>query len=128
MGVSEGVLAPSPPIGIPSMFLFVMGLEPRTLCLSAQFPNRLSYHQPRFTIFMDRISRCGQGPEGVHFGNHRICPVSLIKPGPPARTGAAGMRIGTSKPEAMVLDQARVACPLSVKSCFKWRSSGIGSC
>ncbi|KAI3363695.1 hypothetical protein L3Q82_001320 [Scortum barcoo] len=25
-----------------------------------------------FIIFMDRISRCSQGPEGVQFGNYRI--------------------------------------------------------
>ncbi|KAI3362936.1 hypothetical protein L3Q82_011616, partial [Scortum barcoo] len=40
-----------------------------------------------------------------------------------AECEAAGMRISTSKSEAMVLDRKRVACPL------KWRSSSIsGSC
>ncbi|KAI3377008.1 hypothetical protein L3Q82_000235 [Scortum barcoo] len=44
----------------------------------------------------------------------------------------AGMRISTSKSEAMVLDRKRVACALSrwvERSCLKWRSSSIsGSC
>ncbi|KAI3352719.1 hypothetical protein L3Q82_020175 [Scortum barcoo] len=87
-----------------------------------------------FIIFMtDRISRHSQGPEGVQFGNHRISspafcrrcfPVGFIKPEPSARIvlerfaaecEAAGMRISTSKSEAMVLDdRKRVACPLRV--------------
>ncbi|KAI3363672.1 hypothetical protein L3Q82_001297 [Scortum barcoo] len=87
-----------------------------------------------FIIFMDRISRRSQGPEGVRFGNHRISSLlfaddvvllassssqdlqhvlervcSRVKCGE-----AAGMRISTSKSEAMVLDRKRVACPLRV--------------
>ncbi|KAI3375876.1 hypothetical protein L3Q82_003763 [Scortum barcoo] len=63
-----------------------------------------------FIIFMDRISRRSQGPEGV-------------QPGPSACVlerfaaeceEAAGMRISTSKSEAMVLDRKRVVCPLRV--------------
>ncbi|KAI3373872.1 hypothetical protein L3Q82_021981 [Scortum barcoo] len=48
--------------------------------------------------------------------------LAFIKPGPSACTGVglqsecevAGMRISTSKSEAMVLDRKRVACPLRV--------------
>ncbi|KAI3352513.1 hypothetical protein L3Q82_005198 [Scortum barcoo] len=66
---------------------------------------------------MDRISRRNsQGPEGVRFGNHRISSllfadddVVLL-----ASFKLAGMRISTSKSEAMVLDRKRVACPLRV--------------
>ncbi|KAI3362620.1 hypothetical protein L3Q82_001624 [Scortum barcoo] len=86
-----------------------------------------------FIIFMDRISRRSQGPEGVRFGNHRIssllfaddvCPVGLLQARtfsmcwsglqPSVKCEAAGMRISTSKSEAMVLDRKRVACPLRV--------------
>ncbi|KAI3366340.1 hypothetical protein L3Q82_000504 [Scortum barcoo] len=101
-----------------------------------------------FIIFMDRISRRSQGPEGVRFGNHRISSllfaddVVLLASSSQdlqhvlerfaAECEAAGMRISTSKSEAMVLDRKRVACPLRVKverSCLKWRSSSIsGSC
>ncbi|KAI3368807.1 hypothetical protein L3Q82_025417 [Scortum barcoo] len=45
-----------------------------------------------------------------------------------AECEVAGMRISTSKSEAMVLDRKRVACPLSgwvERSCLKWRSSSI---
>ncbi|KAI3351342.1 hypothetical protein L3Q82_005883 [Scortum barcoo] len=103
-----------------------------------------------FIIFMDRISRRSQGPEGVRFGNHRISSllfaddvVLMASSGQDlqhvhvlerfaAECEAAGMRISTSKSEAMVLDRKRVACPLSrwvERSCLKWRSSSIsGSC
>ncbi|KAI3360319.1 hypothetical protein L3Q82_014632 [Scortum barcoo] len=100
-----------------------------------------------FIIFMDRISRRSQGPEGVRFGNHRISSllfaddvVLMASSGQDlqhvlerfaAECEAAGMRISTSKSEAMVLDRKRVACPLQVggESCLKWRSSSIsGSC
>ncbi|KAI3370830.1 hypothetical protein L3Q82_007356 [Scortum barcoo] len=82
-----------------------------------------------FIIFMDRISRRSQGPEGVRFGNHRISSllfaddvVLMASSGQDlqhvlerfaAECEAAGMRISTSKSEAMVLDRKRVvACPL----------------
>ncbi|KAI3358712.1 hypothetical protein L3Q82_015123 [Scortum barcoo] len=101
-----------------------------------------------FIIFMDRISRRSQGPEGVRFGNHRISSllfaddVVLLASSSQdlqhvlerfaAECEAAGMRISTSKSEAMVLDRKRVACPLRVR----WRgpasSGGVqvsrGSC
>uniref|UniRef100_A0A672GTN4 Reverse transcriptase domain-containing protein n=4 Tax=Salarias fasciatus TaxID=181472 RepID=A0A672GTN4_SALFA len=83
-----------------------------------------------FIIFMDRISRCSQGPEGFRFGNHRISSllfaddVVLLASSNPdlqhalgrfaAECEAAGMRISTSKSEAMVLDRRKVACPLQV--------------
>ncbi|KAI3366680.1 hypothetical protein L3Q82_009217 [Scortum barcoo] len=83
-----------------------------------------------FIIFMDRISRRSQGPEGVRFGNHRISSllfaddVVLLASSSQdlqhvlerfaAECEAAGMRISTSKSEAMVLDRKRVACPLRV--------------
>ncbi|KAI3370382.1 hypothetical protein L3Q82_024470, partial [Scortum barcoo] len=79
-----------------------------------------------FIIFMDRISRRSQGPEGVRFGNHRISSllfaddVVLLASSSSqdlqhvlerfaAECEAAGMRISTSKSEAMVLDRKRVA-------------------
>ncbi|KAI3368485.1 hypothetical protein L3Q82_025499 [Scortum barcoo] len=71
-----------------------------------------------------------QGPEGVRFGNHRISSllfaddVVLMASSSQdlqhvlerfaAECEAAGMRISTSKSEAMVLDRKRVACPLRV--------------
>ncbi|KAK3561507.1 hypothetical protein QTP86_006177 [Hemibagrus guttatus] len=83
-----------------------------------------------FITFMDRISRCSQGLEGVQFGDHRILcllfadDVVLLAPSSQdlqhalgqfaAECKAAGMRISTSKYEAMVLDQKKVACPLQV--------------
>ena len=83
-----------------------------------------------FIIFMDRISRSSQGPEGVRFGNHRIasllfaddvvllassnqdlqCALGRFA----AECDMAGMRISTSKSEAMVLDRKKVTCPLWV--------------
>ncbi|CAM4608815.1 unnamed protein product [Leuciscus chuanchicus] len=83
-----------------------------------------------FVIFMDRISRRSQGPEGVRFGDHTISSllfaddvVMLATSGQDlqhalgqfaAECEAAGMRISTSKSEAMVLSRKRVACPLQV--------------
>ncbi|KAI3376600.1 hypothetical protein L3Q82_017038 [Scortum barcoo] len=74
--------------------------------------------------------QCCQGPEGVRFGNHRISSllfaddVVLLASSSQdlqrvlerfaAECEAAGMRINTSKSEAMVLDRKRVACPLRV--------------
>ncbi|KAI3376987.1 hypothetical protein L3Q82_000034 [Scortum barcoo] len=74
--------------------------------------------------------RRSQGPEGVRFGNHRISSllfaddVVLLASSSQdlqrvlerfaAECEAAGMRISTSKSEAMVLDRKRVACPLRV--------------
>ncbi|KAI3364575.1 hypothetical protein L3Q82_011365 [Scortum barcoo] len=65
-----------------------------------------------FIIFMDRISRRshrGQGPEGVQARNLQHVLERFA-----AECEAAGMRISTSKSEAMVLDRKRVACPLRV--------------
>ncbi|KAI3366015.1 hypothetical protein L3Q82_009843 [Scortum barcoo] len=85
-----------------------------------------------FIIFMDRISKRSQGPwrESSLFGNHRISSllfaddVVLLASSSQdlqhvlerfaAECEAAGMRISTSKSEAMVLDRKRVVCPLRV--------------
>ena len=83
-----------------------------------------------FIIFMDRISRCSQGVEGVRFGDFRIGSlifaddvVLLASSGRDlqlslewfaAKCEAAGMRISTSKSETMVLSQKRVECSLRV--------------
>ncbi|KAK3507766.1 hypothetical protein QTP70_000218 [Hemibagrus guttatus] len=79
---------------------------------------------------MDRISRRSQGLEGVWFGDHRISSlifaddvVLLASSGLDlqhalgcfaAECEAAGMRVSTSKSEAMVLDRKKVACTLQV--------------
>ena len=83
-----------------------------------------------FIIFMDRISRRSQGPESVRFGDHTIssllfaddvvvlassdqdlqCALGRFA----AECESAGMRISTSKSEAMVLSRKRVDCPLQV--------------
>ncbi|KAK3556664.1 hypothetical protein QTP70_011924 [Hemibagrus guttatus] len=80
-------------------------------------------------VFMDRISRRSQGLEGVWFGDHRISSLIfadnvLLAPSSldlqhalghfAAECEAAGMRISTSKLEAMVLDRKKVACTLQV--------------
>ncbi|KAK3507789.1 hypothetical protein QTP70_000372 [Hemibagrus guttatus] len=80
-----------------------------------------------FIVFMDRISRRSQGLEGVWFGDHRISSlifaddvVLLASSGLDlqgrfaAECEAAGMRVSTSKSEAMVLNQKKVACTLQV--------------
>ncbi|KAI3370580.1 hypothetical protein L3Q82_007149 [Scortum barcoo] len=81
-------------------------------------------------VLSARFLRRSQGPEGVRFGNHRISSllfaddvVLMASSGQDlqhvlerfaAECEAAGMRISTSKSEAMVLDRKRVACPLQV--------------
>ncbi|XP_058616632.1 uncharacterized protein LOC131530397 [Onychostoma macrolepis] len=83
-----------------------------------------------FIIFMDRISRRSQGLEDVWFGDLTISSllfaddVVLLAPSDQdlwhalgwfaAECEAAGMRISTSKSEAMVLSRKKVACPLQV--------------
>ncbi|KAK3535054.1 hypothetical protein QTP70_002584 [Hemibagrus guttatus] len=77
----------------------------------------------------DRISRSSQGLEGVRFGDHRIsslifADVVLLAPSSldlqhalgrfAVECEAAGMRVSTSKSEAMVLDRKKVACTLQV--------------
>ncbi|TWW54923.1 hypothetical protein D4764_0190400 [Takifugu flavidus] len=84
-----------------------------------------------FIIFMDRISRCSHGVEGIRFGDLRIacllfaddvvllassaCDLQLSLDRFAAACEAAGMRISTSKSEAMVLDRKKVECLLRVK-------------
>ncbi|KAK3526422.1 hypothetical protein QTP70_025454, partial [Hemibagrus guttatus] len=76
------------------------------------------------------ISRRSQGLEGVRFGGHRISvlifadDVVLLAPSSldlqhalghfAAECEVAGMRVSTSKSEAMVLDRKKVACTLQV--------------
>ncbi|KAK3522832.1 hypothetical protein QTP86_004669 [Hemibagrus guttatus] len=83
-----------------------------------------------FILFMDRISRRSQGLEGVWFGDHRISSlifaddVVLLAPSSldlqhalghfAAECEAAGMRLSSSKSEAMVLNRKKVACTLQV--------------
>ncbi|KAI3360835.1 hypothetical protein L3Q82_013058 [Scortum barcoo] len=89
-----------------------------------------------------------QGPEGVRFGNHRISSLLfaddvVLMASSAARTfsmctgerfaaecEAAGMRISTSKSEAMVLDRPEKGGVHALsrwveRSCLKWRSSSI---
>ncbi|TWW74365.1 R2 Retrovirus-related Pol polyprotein from type I retrotransposable element [Takifugu flavidus] len=84
-----------------------------------------------FIIFMDRISRCSHGVEGIRFGDLRIGSLlfadDVVLLASSARDlqrsldrfaaacEAAGMKISTSKSEAMVLNQKKVACLLRVK-------------
>ncbi|TWW71606.1 hypothetical protein D4764_16G0001030 [Takifugu flavidus] len=80
---------------------------------------------------MDRISRCSHGVEGVRFGDLRIGSrlfaddVVLLASSArdlqrsldrfAAACKAAGMKISTSKSEAMVLNWKKVECLLQVK-------------
>ncbi|KAK3548003.1 hypothetical protein QTP70_001912 [Hemibagrus guttatus] len=105
-------------------------------CKSDLFPVHVGLRQGcpfspvLFIVFMDRISRRSQGLEGVRFGDHRISSlifaddVVLLAPSGldlqhalgrfAAECEAAGMRVSTSKSEAMVLDRKKVACTLQV--------------
>ncbi|KAK3516854.1 hypothetical protein QTP70_027075 [Hemibagrus guttatus] len=105
-------------------------------CKSDLFPVHVGLRQGcplspvLFIVFMDRISRRSQGLEGVRFGDHRISSlifaddvVLLASSGLDlqhalgcfaAECEAAGMRVSTSKSEAMVLDRKKVACTLQV--------------
>ncbi|KAK3559185.1 hypothetical protein QTP86_005078 [Hemibagrus guttatus] len=107
-------------------------------CKSDLFPVHVGLRQGcplspvLFIVFMDRISRRSQGLEGVQFGDHRLIISSLIFADDvvlltssgldlqhalgrfTAECEAAGMRVSTSKSEAMVLDRKKVACTLQV--------------
>ena len=83
-----------------------------------------------FIVFMDRISRRSRVGEGVEFGGRRISSLlfaddvvllassnsdlQLLLGQFAAECEAAGMRISTSKSEAMVLSRKRVDCLLRV--------------
>ena len=87
-----------------------------------------------FLIFMDRISRRSRGEEGVQYGGLRIasllfvddvvllassnCDLQHALGQFAAECEAVGMRISTSKSEAMVLCRKKVACPLRVGTEF----------
>ncbi|KAK3544844.1 hypothetical protein QTP86_027517 [Hemibagrus guttatus] len=105
-------------------------------CKSDLFPVHVGLRQGcplspvLFIVFMDRISRRSQGLEGVQFGDHRISSlifaddVVLLAPSSldlqhalgrfAAECEAAGVRVSTSKSEAMVLDRKKVTCTLQV--------------
>ncbi|KAK3558549.1 hypothetical protein QTP86_019017 [Hemibagrus guttatus] len=105
-------------------------------CKSDLFPVHVGLRQGcplslvLFIVFMDRISRRSQGLEGVRFEDHRISSlifaddVVLLASSSldlqhalgcfAAECEAAGMRVSTSKSEAMVLDRKKVACTLQV--------------
>ncbi|TWW53113.1 R2 Retrovirus-related Pol polyprotein from type I retrotransposable element [Takifugu flavidus] len=84
-----------------------------------------------FITFMDRISRCSHGVEGVRFGDLRIGSLlfadDVVLLASSARdlqrsvdqfaaaSEAAGIKNSTSKSEAMVLNQKKVECLLRVK-------------
>ncbi|KAK3515281.1 hypothetical protein QTP70_013483 [Hemibagrus guttatus] len=105
-------------------------------CKSNLFPVHVGLRQGcplspvLFIVFMDRISRRSQGLEGVRFADHRISSLILADDVVllasssldlqhalghfAAECEAAGMRVSTSKSEAMVLDPKKVACTLQV--------------
>ncbi|KAK3573272.1 hypothetical protein QTP86_019232 [Hemibagrus guttatus] len=104
-------------------------------CMSDLFPVHVGLRQGcplspvLFIVFMDRISRRSQGLEGVRFGDHRIsslifADVVLLASSSldlqhelgrfSAECEAAGMRVSTSKSEAMVLNRKKVVCTLQV--------------
>ncbi|TWW52999.1 R2DM Retrovirus-related Pol polyprotein from type II retrotransposable element, partial [Takifugu flavidus] len=104
---------------------------------SNSFPVRVGLRQGcplspiLFIIFMDRISRCSHGVEGVRFGDLRIRSLlfadDVVLLASSARDlqlsldrfaaacEAAGMKISTSKSEAMVLNRKKVECLLRVE-------------
>uniref|UniRef100_A0AAQ4PNU2 Reverse transcriptase domain-containing protein n=1 Tax=Gasterosteus aculeatus aculeatus TaxID=481459 RepID=A0AAQ4PNU2_GASAC len=83
-----------------------------------------------FVVFMDRISRCSRGEEGLQFGGLRIssllfaddvvlmassvCDLQLSLERFAVECEAVGMRISTSKSEAMVLSRKPMDCLLQV--------------
>ncbi|KAK3571151.1 hypothetical protein QTP86_003367 [Hemibagrus guttatus] len=119
-----------------SLYNWSRSLVPIASCKSDLFPVNVGLRQGcplspvLFIVFMDRISRHSQGLEGIRFGDHRISSlifaddVVLLAPSGldlqhalgrfAAECEAAGMRVSTSKSEAMVLDRKKVACTLQV--------------
>ncbi|KAK3552130.1 hypothetical protein QTP86_001508 [Hemibagrus guttatus] len=121
---------------VPSLYNRSRSLVHIARCKSDLFPVHVGLRQGcplspvLFIVFMDSISRRSQGLEGVWFGVHRISSlifaddvVLLASSGLDlqhalgrfaAECEAAGMRVSTSKFEAMVLDRKKVACTLQV--------------
>ncbi|KAK3569880.1 hypothetical protein QTP86_006752 [Hemibagrus guttatus] len=119
-----------------SLYNWSRSLVRIAICKSDLFPVHVGLRQGcplspvLFIVFMDRISRHSQGLEGVQFGDHRISSlifaddvVLLASSGLDlqhalgrfaAECEAAGMKVSTSKSEAMVLDRKKVACTLQV--------------
>lgn len=88
-----------------------------------------------FITFVDRISRVGQGPEGVWFGSHWISSLLftddfvLVDPLDQdlqhahrwfaTECKAAMMRLSTPKCEALVLNRKKVACFFWIRGVLK---------
>uniref|UniRef100_A0AAQ4PCE6 Reverse transcriptase domain-containing protein n=1 Tax=Gasterosteus aculeatus aculeatus TaxID=481459 RepID=A0AAQ4PCE6_GASAC len=78
-----------------------------------------------FVVFMDRISRRSRGEESLQFGGLRIssllfasvCDLQLSLERFAVECEAVGMRISTSKSEAMVLSRKPMDCLLQVGMC-----------
>ncbi|KAK3564029.1 hypothetical protein QTP86_006952 [Hemibagrus guttatus] len=105
--------------------------------LRRRLPDRLGRPKPIVRVCWEHLAdpsgtprELPAGPEGVQFGDHKILSlifaddVVLLAPSSldlqhalghfAAECEAAGMRVSTSKSEAMVLDRKKVACTLQV--------------
>ncbi|TWW59885.1 hypothetical protein D4764_06G0014150 [Takifugu flavidus] len=119
---------------VQSLYRRSRSLVPIAGCKSDSFPVRVGQGCPLppvlFITFIDRISRCSRGVEGVEFGRWKISSllfaddVVLLAPSSKdlqhmlgrftTECEAAWMRISTSKSESMVLARKKVECLLRV--------------